>query len=369
MKGSTLLVLSPLWIPSVASTILQVEEAGRNINDNVLAAMNNEELYRPGRRLSEPVVECLDGSDWLNWASVSNGVNLIRKYFDCECTGDLGSFFSMRCELKNYCFFDNKVSDAVNDRRGVLEKCVTRIGTYDFRVDPATRVIYDLARLAESDEFISGFNVTGTIENVNWFPCSNTLVDLYSLNPAEAFDTCNDRERCESFLSSRGYTSEQIEYTCPVVKFDGEECKAFNLAQCADFDPVLGVRYTSMPDCSNVLPCMTSSCQPYVRVSEEPERGLFRYPECHSSDIVVVENPTRAPTVKPSTRDPSPRPSPMPTVIENSPSVAPVIKISTPAPAPTKSPGSTPTEKVQSSGCFLFSWLAVFLAFVGTILV
>lgn len=329
--------------------------------DDVLAAIQNEELLRPHRRLSEPVNECLDGSDWLNWASVSNGVNLLRKYFDCTCTGDLSSFFSMRCELKNYCFFENEVYDAVvDDRRGVLEKCVTRIGTYDFRVDPDTRKIYELARLAESDEFISGFNVTGTIENVNWMPCGNSLVDRYNLSPREAYGTCNDRERCESFLSDKDFTPEQIEYTCPIVKFNGVECKAFNLVACAESDPLFGIRYTSMPDCSNVLPCMTSSCQAYQRVNEAPERGLFRYPECTDTNgIIMFEPPSTAPSSIPTTLAPSTAP-----VMLDTPTDAPVTKIST----PTTNPASK-IETDESSGCVLFSRLGSLFSIVAMILI
>mmetsp|Transcript_28776 Transcript_28776/g.69611 ORF Transcript_28776/g.69611 Transcript_28776/m.69611 type:complete len:364 (+) Transcript_28776:38-1129(+) len=305
--------VSFLAIP-VASTIVEEEKWNLHTSkDDVLAAMNNEELFRPHRRLNQPVNECLDGSDWLNWGSVSNGVNLIRKYFECECKGDLASFFSMECSLTNFCFFDNEGSDtdAVVDRRGLLEKCVTRVGTYDFRVDPDTRIISELSRLAEADEFISGFNVTGTIENVNWIPCSNDLVNLYSLTRREAYDTCSDRARCESFLSSKDYTAKQIEYICPVVKFNGVECQALNLAACADFDPLFGIRYTSMPDCSNVVPCLKSSCQPYKRVNEAPERGLFRYPECDGTESFLVEAPSTTP-------------SSTPTEMPSAPSMAPV---------------------------------------------
>ncbi|CAJ1962270.1 unnamed protein product [Cylindrotheca closterium] len=292
--------LSFLLIP-VASTIVEEEKWNQHTNKHdVVAAMNNEELFRPHRRLNEPVNECLDGSDWLNWGSVSNGINLIRKYFECECTGDLASFFSMKCSLTNLCFFENEDSDVLSDRRGVLEKCVTRIGTYDFRVDPDTRIIYELSRLAESDEYISGFNVTGTMENVNWIPCSNSLVSVYNMSRQEAYGTCSDRERCQSFLSSKDYTAEQIEYICPVAKFNGVECQGLNLAACADFDPIFGIRYTSMPDCSNVIPCMTSSCQPYKRINAAPQRGLFRYPECDGTDSFVIEAPSMAPSSTPA---------------------------------------------------------------------
>ncbi|KAL3931438.1 MAG: hypothetical protein SGBAC_011310 [Bacillariaceae sp.] len=337
-------VVTFLLIRAVTATIVEDEQWNLDATskDEVLGAMRNEELFRPPRRLNQPVNECLDGSDWLNWDSVSNGVNLLRKYFECECTGDLASFFSMKCSMTNHCFFEpTEDSDIVIDRRGLLEKCVTRVGTYDFRVDPDTGIINELTRLAESDEFISGFNVTGTIENVNWIPCSNILVNMYSMNRRDAYETCSERERCESFLSSENYASEQIEYICPVAKFNGLECQALNLAACADFDPLFGILYTKMPDCSNVIPCLTSSCQPYKRVNAAPQRNLFRYPECDATDSFVVDFPSVSPSSTPTTLAPT-----------KMPAVPPSTQLGVNE-TTDMTPATTPVD--DSSGCVLLS--------------
>ena len=103
MKGVIVVVnitLSLLLIPWVSAVIEDDKWNERTSKDDVLEALNSEELFIEHRRLQKTVNECFDGSDFLNWDGVSDGVNLLRLYFECECTGDLGSFFSMKCEMK-----------------------------------------------------------------------------------------------------------------------------------------------------------------------------------------------------------------------------------------------------------------------------
>ena len=58
------------------------------------------------------------------------------------------------------------------------------------------------------------------------------------------------------------------------------EWSASGMISCKDYDPETFTLYTLMPDCSNVEPCATSTCQSYPRFDGTASRGVLRFPEC-----------------------------------------------------------------------------------------
>ncbi|CAJ1962256.1 unnamed protein product [Cylindrotheca closterium] len=276
-----------------------------------LAMMNQ---HHQERRLNVVVVnECLDATDYFAWDSTNAGENLLRLYYECTCSGDFGSEFSMICVLDNHCFVggnggggdEDVISTAQNTNLTfpTTEQCVTRSFTYDFTVDTFTGAISDISRFGSSDVFESGFGFTGNFTNVNYNPCRIALQLEYDYTIQDAIATCNNRTTCEAFFNENTTrTPLEIDYICPTVLYNDVECQAFNLLACADFDETTQTRYVAMPDCSNVNPCLTTSCQAYPRIDTAPERFLFRYPECEKNEDADDDDnePTNSTTTSPS---------------------------------------------------------------------
>lgn len=266
---------------------------------SILDEVELVKMNQDSRRLN--INECLDATDYFDWDTTNAGENLLRLYYNCSCSGDFGSAFSMHCVLENHCFGGGDHINRGNDGddsnvslaqdTNITEQCVTRSFTYDFLVDTETRELLDIPRFVASDVFESGFGFSGNFTGVNYNPCRIRLQQEYGYGREDALSICNNRTTCEAFFKDNPtLRADEIDYICPIVMVDGVECNAFNLVECADFDNETQTRYIAMPDCSNVDPCLTSSCQAYPRVDTSPERFLFRYPKCDAT------TPTLAPS-------------------------------------------------------------------------
>lgn len=276
------------------------------IVDEVESVMNH-----PHRQLQSIVVtECLDATDYFNWDSTNAGENLLRLHYECTCSGDFGSAFSMVCVLDNHCFDNSAEEDVVSIAQNnnstvppvqiqpIVEQCVSRSFSYDFVVDTTTGELFYIARFVSTDVFESGFGFEGNFTAVNYNPCRIELQLEHDYEMEDAIATCNNRTTCEAFFNANTtLTSTQIDYICPKVLYNGVECQEFNLLACEVYDTETQTRFVAMPDCSNVNPCLTSSCQAFPRIDTKPERFLFRYPECDDSDN---NDPTNDNTTAPS---------------------------------------------------------------------
>ncbi|CAJ1937818.1 unnamed protein product [Cylindrotheca closterium] len=242
-----------------------------------------ESLLPHSRRLNVVVNECLDATDY--FSRFNNGENRLKLHYECTCSGDLGFKFTLQCELNDYCF--------LGGGDGTKEQCISRKNTFDFVVNSDTRVIADLTRNTQLTTYHSGFSFDGSFLTVGNNACVVELNFTYNVPTEEAIDTCDNRCH-EFFIQNSNRTQDEIEYICPTVTYDNVACKSFRMVSCLSVNDTDEIRYFTMPDCSNVDPCLGTSCQPYPRIDTSPEAFLFRYPECKTSRI---NNPTASPTM------------------------------------------------------------------------
>eukprot|EP00980_Cylindrotheca_fusiformis_P010943 scaffold2499_cov125-Cylindrotheca_fusiformis.AAC.34 len=270
----------------VDQVVAVVEEHGGETNavyrsyDLMSSMMARTDIY--SRRLQQVQInKCIDATEWFPWDEENNGENYLRLYHECGCSGDFRSSFNLLCVINNFCF----VADD-ND----TEQCMTRTESFDFSVDPDSGYITTMNRHERVDSFLTNFPVTGNFTIVHPGPCANALSN-YSLPDAVA--TCTNATACPLALATEDYTAEEIEYLCPFVSFNGMKCQAFNQYDCQN--ATNETIYSLMPDCSNVNPCLTPSCQAYPVIEQNPSQRLYRYPQC--SDDGGADDPTSSPSV------------------------------------------------------------------------
>ncbi|CAJ1932378.1 unnamed protein product [Cylindrotheca closterium] len=236
-------------------------------------AQDNEAMQN--RRLNVKVDVCLDATKYFGW---SDGNNFLRQNYECACSGDLSKDFTMKCEMRNYCFEDDD---------GINEKCISRTNIYDFHVDPDTGFIKELRGITTMDSYESGYDFSGNFTSVSSSAC---IQEVRSSFPeyvmGQVMEVCN--EHCEAFLRKNNYSQERIVELCPVTILDGVQCNSHGRVSCRKMygrrnqnetgaDAMI---YLSTPDCSNVYPCLKSSCQAYPQVDIAPQRRLLQYPKC-----------------------------------------------------------------------------------------
>jgi len=233
--------------------------------------------------------KCLDTADWFPTRS-TNGVNLFRTYFDCDCTGDLSSYYSFRCRLENYCY-----TDIVD---GTTEHCINWNVTFDFSVDETTGVINDIERGYHCLDYLKA----GPSERlcfVDMNVCATKLKDDHGFSTERSAEICRDTVVCPSRLVNElGYTEERARELCPAITMGGKDCVGYKGGLC---DSGVGNDwyYAATHDCSNIEPCAKSSCQKFARRHPGPERTIHVYPECTDSSQETSVEANTPPTVSP----------------------------------------------------------------------
>jgi len=228
------------------------------------------------RRLGVKVNVCLDATKYFGW---SDGDNFLKLYHECECSGDLNKDFTMSCVMRNYCFSENE--------DGINEMCISRKNVYDFHVDPDTGFLKGLRSVVTTDLYESGFPFSGNFTSVSSSGCIQEVRSSFpDYGMGQVMEVCN--ENCEAFLRKNQYSQERITELCPVTYLDGVQCNSHGRVSCRKMFGRRKVNqtitnsmiYLSTPDCSNVYPCLTSSCQAYPQVDIAPQRRLLNYPKC-----------------------------------------------------------------------------------------
>lgn len=109
-----------------------------------------------GLSISPPevqMVQCLDATEYFSWRS-SKGINLYKTYYNCSCTGDLKSRFTLKCALENYCR-DTDTNDADIKNNTTVTQCISRTRTYVFLVN-SMGVIDKLEKGRDCTEYLTG---------------------------------------------------------------------------------------------------------------------------------------------------------------------------------------------------------------------
>lgn len=241
------------------------------------------------RKLDVKINDCLDTADWFP-TRATNGVNLFRTYFDCDCTGDLSSYYTFRCRLKNYCYTD--IVDSTTER------CINWNVTFDFSVDEGTGIINDIERGYHCLDYLK----TGPSERLcygDMNACAIRLKNDHNFGTERSAEICRDTVVCPSMLVNElGYTKEGARELCPVITMGGKDCLAFKGGLC---NSTVGNDwyYAATYDCSNIEPCAKSSCQQFARRHPGPERTVQVYPECIDSSQETSLEATTSPTISP----------------------------------------------------------------------
>jgi len=257
-----------------------------------LMPFQNEEAdgnSQTNRKLYVKINECLETADWFP-TRATDGVNLFRTYFDCDCTGDLSSYYSFHCRLENYCYTD--IVDSTTER------CINWNVTFDFSVDEITGVINDIERGYHCLDYLkAGPSERLCFEDMN--VCATKLKNDHDFATEYSAEICRDTAACPSMLVNElGYTEERARELCPVITMGGKDCLAFKGGLC---NSTVGDDwyYAATHDCSNIEPCAKSSCQKFARRHPGPERTVQVYPECTDSSQEMSLEANTSPTVSP----------------------------------------------------------------------
>ena len=244
--------------------------------DQQVDRFDDHHMQQSRRALNVKVDVCLDATNYFGW---SDGDNFLRLYHECECFGDLSKDFRMECTMKSFCFSEDD---------GLSQKCITRKSIYDFHVDPESGYLQDIRSIISTDIYESGFPFSGNFTSVSSTGCIQEVRSSFpQFSIGQIIEVCN--EHCPAFLEKNQYSQEQIQELCPVTFLDGKQCNSHGRDSCRKthagrhetVDSTLNpLMYLSTPDCSNVYPCLTSSCQAYPQVDTAPQRRLFSYPKC-----------------------------------------------------------------------------------------
>jgi len=220
--------------------------------------------------------KCYNATDFIP-TRFTDGVNFLRDYYECSCTGDFDSLFTLSCALENYCLEKNGT-----------EQCITRKETFEFVVDSVSGEIEKMKKNYACVEYLSGSGpYSGPLCWVSSNPCAISLKNDHGYAMTEASNICTDSSVCRSTLESLGYLAEEIENVCPFTTLNGKRCTTDvnKKGICKDgFFEGTGrdaIHEIRMPDCSNVEPCATASCQQFKLWKESPKDGfIMRFPEC-----------------------------------------------------------------------------------------
>lgn len=309
------------WLEDIASTNSADVDVGNNDQERQ-------------RRLEVEINECLDATEWFSTRS-TGGVNILRTYYNCECTGDLSSYFQIACSLQDYCSTDD-VNSLHNDDGSSTEICLNHNVTYDFSVNTidGTSTIGQIQRGTTCVEYLQNGPLSGPLCFVNRNVCATLMKDEHSYSTESSVAICNSRLFCEYTLPTLGYTDEDVKGLCPTMTLNGMDCNPGGFQQCGDVTSE--VYYSSTPDCSNVEPCAKEYCMTKNRVEPTPRRTFLVFPEC--LDRLRSEDPSATPSYAPSYN-----PSNGHSVI---PSIVPTLK---PSALPIALPSYSPSDGAISS--------------------
>ena len=238
------------------------------------------------RNLDVVVNECSDTTSYFS-TRTTEGVDILATFYDCQCSGDLSSFYTFACTMKDdeYCY---DLGD------NVTTQCSHHNATYDFSVDSSTSTIDGLHRVVYCNDYTKN-GPKGTLCYNLANVCTFLLKDEHFYTTTKANAVCGDYSLCSTTLTTLGYSSEDIERMCPFMELNGVECNTNGYDLCDYVDNE--VFHRSMPDCSNVEACATDSCQKYPRFDPTLERFAMKFPQCA---VTSSSSPSKIPSSPPS---------------------------------------------------------------------
>jgi hypothetical protein len=258
------------------------------LQNNIFHMMDNDvEEISNRRRLDDDVKmnECLDATKFFS-TRFTNGTNVYKTHFDCQCSGDItSSFFILSCSLEDYCFM------ADDD---ITEQCFNRDDSFAFLVNPATATIISTRYEKYCLEYTKNGPVTGPLCRQGSSSCFYLMKDTHGYTTKESIDICTDSTMCQLELPQLGYTKQEVDDLCPYTTLNGVQCSSTGITACGENDPDRIKFHTTMPDCSNVESCATSSCQTFDLVNSEPNRLYIKYPGCILDKPLPPSAPTSA---------------------------------------------------------------------------
>lgn len=261
----------------------------------VMRETGNDQYHRQVQGLSSNpptinITECSNATEYFSWRT-SNDVNLYQNYYNCQCTGDLNSKFTMVCSLDNYCFMENTNRSTGN--ASSMEQCISRSFTYDFLVNTTSGTINKLEMGRTCTEYITKNGpFTGKLCANIASICSVLMLNDHGYTTEESSLVCSDQSTCRKTLPTLGYTSNRVDDLCPYTTLNDKECKSPGYVTCGEYNVTSQIISIASPDCSNVEPCATSSCQQFSSPDESPQRFLARFPQCPGGNTGVANGTT-----------------------------------------------------------------------------
>lgn len=277
---SALLVRLMLWS---SSALLRVAAGGRlrPYHHDKFRRMIAEDEWTWGhhyhqRRRLQRIADCKGVTEWFTtrW---TNGVNVLDTFYDCDCSGDFDSAYTLSCQMENYCY---------QKFNGTSEICVNHHVTYSFAVVVAEETMDNSVFVSPTKgyiciDYLKGGPSPGLLCFVPSAPCALRLKDFNSFSTEHASHICTNATACQETLETLGYSDQQVHDLCPTMKLNDIECKKYGSSPCGDSSDQ--VFYVQTPDCSNVDACATESCQMRPKYDGTPARNLIVFAECNSS--------------------------------------------------------------------------------------
>ena len=161
------------------------------ISEKIVQQGNNRLLQGLSSRPPDiQMVECSDATKYFSWKD-SNGSNLYKTYYNCSCTGDLKSRFTMVCSLENFCG-DTDANNSNKEIDATEKQCVNRIYTYNFLVD-STGTIDKLESGRDCTDYLTGSGPkSGPLCRNISAVCILLLINVHDHNINESRKICDE---------------------------------------------------------------------------------------------------------------------------------------------------------------------------------
>ena len=281
-------------------------------------------LTHPLRHLQvygTPVAECLDATHFFGTRR-TNGTNLLQEFYDCTCTGDFTKDFTLTCRLENYCFTPwqeenaspaTTADDTTTTTTGNTDAadadtiCVNWRTMVDFevqdgRISTVTRDEYCIEYLSNGPISGRGGPVGAEFCWTGGAACGLQLRDIHGFSSEESNVICQNETMCPEVLPTLNYTAAQVQNLCMYRTLGGVKCRSQpnSLSNCTR-RTTDGILYLSTYDCSDVEPCLQSSCLQRPFIYTKPGQNMPYYYNCPTTTAPSA-NPT---TANPATGSPS----------------------------------------------------------------
>lgn len=254
-------------------------------NSDPLFLVDGGDATTLGRRVQNKNVLVRECSESIGWFS-NPYAGILRSYFDCECP-DNGGFrpsqaFALSCSLDNYCFHRSSSTVGAELPEDEEEECVSMWISHRFVLDEKGFIDREDEGSSCVDDLTRGL---GPLCRRTTSPCHGILEDAAwdRYSKKRRYDICNNATACREVLRAHAGVETAVR-VCPEATLRGEACRSngFELADgCREAHESSGYAIGFSPDCGNVVPCATASCQ-LVNATDlgVPEGRAMRYPGC-----------------------------------------------------------------------------------------